>query len=165
MSSDEADANKNGAITVQEAFEFAERMVADSYETAGNLATEHPQLVGDTAGSFNVALLEARIATTEELETLIGELTVLEEEIEILRSRRDEMDGDVYLGQLQELLLELALVQQSGANRNGIGATVWATVGGVTRRRDIISGDSFLAGGPAEIHLGLGSATAVDLLV
>ncbi|HEY5624314.1 MAG TPA: C13 family peptidase [Gammaproteobacteria bacterium] len=112
MSSDEADANKNGAITVQEAFEFAERMVADSYETAGNLATEHPQLVGDTAGSFNVALLEARIATTEELETLIGELTVLEEEIEILRSRRDEMDGDVYLGQLQELLLELALVQR-----------------------------------------------------
>jgi len=51
MSSDEADANKNGAITVQEAFEFAERKVADSYEGAGNLATEHPQLVGDTAGS------------------------------------------------------------------------------------------------------------------
>ena len=112
MSSDEADANKNGAITVQEAFEFTERMVADSYESAGNLATEHPQLVGDTAGSFNVALLEARIATTAELEILIGELTVLEEEIEILRSRRNEMESDVYLGQLQELLLELALVQR-----------------------------------------------------
>ena len=112
MSSDEADANKNGAITVQEAFEFAERKVADSYEGAGNLATEHPQLVGDTAGSFNVALLEARIATTAELETLIGELTVLEEQIEILRAGREEMDNDVYLGQLQDLLLELALVQR-----------------------------------------------------
>ncbi|MGI9258539.1 MAG: C13 family peptidase [Gammaproteobacteria bacterium] len=112
MSSDEADANKNGAITVQEAFEFAERKVADSYEGAGNLATEHPQLVGDTAGSFNVALLEARIATTAELEELIGELTVLEEQIEILRAQREEMDNDVYLGQLQDLLLELALVQR-----------------------------------------------------
>ena len=112
MSSDEADANKNGAITVQEAFEFAERKVADSYEGAGNLATEHPQLVGDAAGSFNVALLEARLATTAELEVLIGELTVLEEQIEILRSQRDEMENDVYLGQLQELLLELALVQR-----------------------------------------------------
>ena len=107
MSSDEADANKNGAITVQEAFEFAERKVADSYEGAGNLATEHPQLVGDTAGSFNVALLEARIATTAELEELIGELTVLEEQIEILRAQREEMENDVYLGQLQDLLLEL----------------------------------------------------------
>jgi hypothetical protein len=112
MSSDEADANKNGAITVQEAFEFAERKVADSYEGAGNLATEHPQLVGDTAGSFNVALLEARIATTAELEELIGELTVLEEQIEILRAQREEMENDVYLGQLQDLLLELALVQR-----------------------------------------------------
>ncbi len=112
MSSDEADANKNGAITVQEAFEFSERMVADSYEGAGNLATEHPQLVGDTAGSFNVALLEARVATTAELEVLIGELTDLEEQIEILRSQREEMENDVYLGQLQELLLDLALVQR-----------------------------------------------------
>ena len=112
LSSDEADANKNGAITAQEAFEFAERKVSDSYESAGTLATEHPQLVGDTAGSFNVALLDARIATTAELEGLIGELTVLEEEIEILRSRRSEMDSDVYLGELQDLLLELALVQR-----------------------------------------------------
>ncbi len=112
MSSDEADANKNGAITVQEAFEFAERKVADSYEGAGNLATEHPQLVGDAAGSFNVALLEARLATTAELEVLIGELTALEEQIEILRSQREELDNEVYLGRLQDLLLELALVQR-----------------------------------------------------
>jgi hypothetical protein len=91
LSSDEADENKNGAITAREAFAFAERKVADSYESAGTLATEHPQLVGETDGVFNVALLEARIATTEELEILIGELEVLE---------------------LQELLLELALVQR-----------------------------------------------------
>jgi len=112
LSSDEADANKNGAITAQEAFEFAERKVSDSYESVGTLATEHPQLVGDAPGAFNVALLEARIATTVELEGLIGELDVLEEDIDRLRARRDEMETDVYLGELQDLLLELALVQR-----------------------------------------------------
>ncbi len=112
LSSDEADANKNGVITAQEAFDFAARKVSDSYENAGKLATEHPQLVGDAAGSFNVALLEARIATTAELESLIGELGVLEEEIEQLRLRRSGMDNDVYLTELQSVLLDLALVQR-----------------------------------------------------
>ncbi len=112
LSSDEADANKNGAITVQEAFDFAARKVSDSYEDAGTLATEHPQLVGDAAGSMNVALLEARIATTAELEGLIGELTTLEEAIDRLRLRRDELGDDAYLSELQSLLLELALVQR-----------------------------------------------------
>jgi len=112
LSSDEADANKNGAITAQEAFEFAERKVSDSYESAGTLATEHPQLVGDAPGAFNVALLETRIATTVELEGLIGELGILEEDIDRLRSRREEMATDIYLGELQDLLLELALVQR-----------------------------------------------------
>lgn len=112
LSSDEADANKNGAITVQEAFDFAARKVSDSYEDAGTLATEHPQLVGDAAGSMNVALLEARIATTAELEGLIGELATLEEAIDRLRLRRDDLGDDAYLSELQSLLLELALVQR-----------------------------------------------------
>jgi hypothetical protein len=112
MSSDEADANKNGAITAREAFDFVERKVGDSYEGAGNLATEHPQIVGAAPEAFNVALLAARIATTEELEGLIGELSILEEQIDLLRTRRDEMENDAYLGELQDLLLELALVQR-----------------------------------------------------
>lgn len=111
LSSDEADANRNGAITVQEAFDYTARKVADSYESEGLLATEHPQLVGET-GSFNVALLEERVATTEELERLLAELDALEGEVAALRQSRDGMDNDVYLDALQELLLELALVQR-----------------------------------------------------
>ncbi len=112
LSSDEADANKNGAITIQEAFDFTARMVADSYESEGTLATEHPQLVGETTSSFNVALLEERVATTEELEGLLAQLDVLEGEVEVLRQRREQMDNDLYLEGLQALLLELALVQR-----------------------------------------------------
>ncbi|MEE8543191.1 MAG: hypothetical protein V3S94_04975 [Gammaproteobacteria bacterium] len=112
LSSDEADVNKNGAITAQEAFDFAARKVSDSYEGAGTLATEHPQLVGDAAGSMNVALLEARIATTAELAGLIGELVSLEEAIDRLRLRRNDLSDDAYLSELESLLLELALVQR-----------------------------------------------------
>ena len=112
LASEEADANRNGAITVQEAYDFATRKVADSFEGAGLLATEHSEVAGEAALGFNIALLSARIATTEELRDLIEQLEVLEGRIDALRGRRDEMDNDVYLEELQGLLLELALVQR-----------------------------------------------------
>jgi hypothetical protein len=112
LASDEADLNKNGAITVQEAFDFTTRRVADSYEGGGLLATEHAEINGDAARSFNIALLSERIATTEELRGFMAELETLEGEIAALRERRGEMDNDAYLDQLQDLLLQLALVQR-----------------------------------------------------
>lgn len=112
LASEEADANRNGAITVQEAYDFTTRKVADSFEGAGLLATEHAEVAGDTALGFNIALLSARIATTEQLRTLIEQLEVLEGRLETLRGRRNEMENDAYLDELQGLLLELALVQR-----------------------------------------------------
>jgi len=112
LSSEIADTDRNGIITAREAFDYAERMVAESYENEGALATEHPQLVGEPADSFVAARLEARVALTEELERLFAELDGLEGQVQALRARRNEMDSDVYLNELQALLLELALVQQ-----------------------------------------------------
>ena len=112
LSSESADTNRNGIITAQEAFDYAERMVAESYENEGTLATEHPQLAGEPAESFTAARLEARVALTQQLERLFAELDALEGQIQALRTRRGEMDSDVYLNELQNLLLELALVQQ-----------------------------------------------------
>jgi hypothetical protein len=45
-----------------------------------------------------------------------------------------------------------------------IGASVHATTGSQTRRRDVIAGRSYLAGHPSEAHFGLGTATTVDTL-
>ncbi|MCP3963969.1 MAG: CRTAC1 family protein [bacterium] len=45
-----------------------------------------------------------------------------------------------------------------------IGARVYATLGAVTKRRDVIAGRSYLAGTPSEVHFGLGAATTVDTL-
>lgn len=60
--------------------------------------------------------------------------------------------------------LDVQLVQGTGANRNAIGASIYATLGSVTKRRDIICGDSFLAGTPLEAHFGLGDANMIDQL-
>jgi len=112
LSTDESDTNKNGIITAQEAFDYASRMVADSYESEGTLATEHPQLVGDVAGLFDVSRLTARAVGSPELRALTDELEGLESQIGALRLRREEMQADEYLDELQELLVQLALVQQ-----------------------------------------------------
>jgi hypothetical protein len=60
--------------------------------------------------------------------------------------------------------LDVAVIQNPGLNRNGIGVTVYATIGSVTKRRDIISGVSYLVGTPAEVHFGLGDADIIDRL-
>ncbi len=57
-----ADINKNGAITAQEAFDYASRAVADSFTKEGTLATEHPQLKGGSAARFTVARLGSAAA-------------------------------------------------------------------------------------------------------
>ena len=112
LASEEADTNRNGAITAQEAFDFAARMVAQSYENEGALATEHPEIVGEPGDTFTAARLEARVALTQQLERFFAELDSLEGEVQALRQRRGEMGNDAYLNELQELLLALALVQQ-----------------------------------------------------
>jgi DNA-binding FrmR family transcriptional regulator len=112
LSSDEADLDKNGLVSAQEAFDFAARKVADSYEAEGMLATEHPQIAGDGAQRFTVARLSARPTETPELEALSSRMAEIEGELEALRQRRDQMESDAYLNELQALLLQLATVQQ-----------------------------------------------------
>jgi len=111
LSAEDADVNKNGSISVQEAFDYASRLVADSFESEGGLATEHPELRGEAASAFEISRLTALSASTPEIDELNGRLADLEEQVAALRLRRDEL-GDDYLPQLQGLLVELALVQE-----------------------------------------------------
>jgi hypothetical protein len=112
-----ADINKNGVITAQEAFDYASREVADSFEKEGTLATEHPQLAGGAAARFTVARLAsaapavAAAATNPAVAALVAERDRLDGAIADLRERRESMANDAYLAELQRLLLELADVQ------------------------------------------------------
>jgi hypothetical protein len=112
LSSDAADADKNGVITAAEAFDFTARKVADSFESDGTLATEHPKMAGDGAARFQVARLAARVEATPELERLFAQRDKLDEEIAALRERKDDMQNDAYFDQLQKLLLQLAAVEK-----------------------------------------------------
>jgi hypothetical protein len=111
-----ADINKNGAITAQEAFDYASRSVADSFEKDGALATEHPQIAGGAAARFTVARLASAgpaepAVTNPAVAALVAEREKLDAEIESLRVRRESMATDAYLAELQRLLVQLADVQ------------------------------------------------------
>ncbi|MCP3979821.1 MAG: CRTAC1 family protein [bacterium] len=60
--------------------------------------------------------------------------------------------------------LGVRLEQAAGGNRQGVGARVEATLGATTLRRDLLAGESYLSGTPAELHFGLGAAAVVDRL-
>ena len=64
--------------------------------------------------------------------------------------------------------LRVEVRQSSGANINGIGVTVRATLTiddqTVTKRREILAARSYLAGVPAEAHFGLGDTTVIETL-
>jgi hypothetical protein len=113
-----ADINKNGVITAQEAFDYAARRVADSFERDGALATEHPQIAGGAAARFTVARLgsgppavESAAAADPAVAALAAERERLDAEIEALRERREAMGNEAYLAELQRLLVALAEVQ------------------------------------------------------
>ena len=59
--------------------------------------------------------------------------------------------------------LDVALVGR-GANREAIGARVFATTGATTQMRELRAGSNFESQDPAEAHFGLGSAERVDEL-
>ena len=112
LASSVADINKNNSISIQEAFDFAERGVAGFFESQGKLATEHPQIRGDGAASFNLARLQA-VETSDEDPRISAQLTrraEIDTEIESLQLRRNEFSNAEYIERLQSLILESAQV-------------------------------------------------------
>lgn len=112
LASSVADINKNNSISIQEAFDFAERGVAGFFESQGKLATEHPQIRGDGAASFNLARLQT-VETSDEdprISALLTRRAEIDTEIESLQLRRNEFSNAEYIERLQSLILESAQV-------------------------------------------------------
>ena len=112
LTSTEADLNKNNAISVQEAFDFADRGVTSYFESEGKLATEHAQLRGDGAAQFSLARLSNQATQNVDEGSLLSELlkqrTELDAKIEDLQLRRAEFSNTEYVQQLQALVLQSA---------------------------------------------------------
>ncbi len=127
-----ADLDKDGRVSVWEAFEFARIEVVREYETTNRIATEHPVLDdnGDGEGSTELAdamdgafartmflavdpTLAAALATDDPaLKALLEQKADLERRLEELRALRGQIDQDRYDDDLEELLIELALTNR-----------------------------------------------------
>jgi hypothetical protein len=107
-----ADVDKDGQVSVLEAFEYARNEVERHYQVGNRLQTEHSVLGGDQeiARSFALAAgSPAPVAASAELRELIDQRQQIESRVEALRARRAEMPTAEYEAQLEDLLVELAL--------------------------------------------------------
>jgi hypothetical protein len=128
LTSDLADTDKNGRISVLEAFTYARREVATAYEREGILSTEHALLddSGDKEGSAEPAAdgKEGRVASIlslgaitaaeplpqdPKLRALHEERRALERRVESLKLMKDSMPPERYASELEKLLVDLAL--------------------------------------------------------
>jgi len=128
FSTEGADADKNGRISMLEAFEYARTEVARAYEREGLLATEHALLDdnGDKTGSqtasptgadgklaaslsLGSAADAAPLPEDPRLRALYLERRDLERRVEALRLLKDGMPPARYASELERLVTDLAL--------------------------------------------------------
>jgi hypothetical protein len=128
LTDDGADGDKNGRVSVLEAFNYATKLTADWYKQKNRLATEHALIDdnGDGTGHEEATAGDGTIAKAiyldskpleqaggnAELEKLIKERQRLEEAVEKLKARKAEMKPEDYDRELEDLLVQLATVNQ-----------------------------------------------------
>lgn len=103
----EADADKDGRLSVLEAFRFARAEVAQSYERTKRLLTEHA-LVSDSLVAARITFGQRAASTDPRIAALIAERQALESQVAALRGRKDTMSASAYEAELERLLLALA---------------------------------------------------------
>lgn len=114
LASAEADADKDGRLTVLESFEYARREVAKLYETERRLLTEHA-IVSDSLLASRTVYAAAAASGDPRVVALVAERKALEEELERLRARKAQMAPDAYESELERLLV--AIAEKSAAIR------------------------------------------------
>ena len=124
-----ADLDKDGRVSVWEAFEFARTEVTREFETSNLIVTEHAVLDDNGDGEGSTELVDAmdgafartmflaadpstaaaRATDDPVLKALYEQKADLERRIAELRELRGQIDQDRYENDLEELLVELAL--------------------------------------------------------
>jgi hypothetical protein len=115
---DAADRDRNGHVSVLEAFEYAKTKVTQSYQQKGLLLTEHATL--DTGGEDHVAATmflgigrgETALnvdMSDPEVKKLVDERDAIERDIAALKLMKASMDEAKYDAQMEKLLTDLAI--------------------------------------------------------
>lgn len=136
-----ADTDKDGRVSVLEAFVYAATEVRRAYEAEGRLLTEHALLDddGDGEGSEAADLEETDGAVARyvalgglsatgrdgtidpELAKLLTDRERLQAQLDGLRARREQMSEEDYLDRLEELLVQIAQLDAEIRARGGEG--------------------------------------------
>lgn len=117
LAAEAADRDRNGRVSVLEAFDYAAAKVKSTYEQAGQILTEHATLddgsEGKLAGALYLAPVRSRTAAAQTadpaLRALLEQRDALERQVNDLRLRKDSVPAAQYEEQLETLVTELAL--------------------------------------------------------
>ena len=131
----ESDADKNGRISMLEAFTQASRIVALHYEQSGHMSTETPTIedTGDGKGRSAVAsgddgaiaaltyldVVAAPTAADPEVRALLARQQTLTEQIDELRRHRATLSAADFDREFEKLIIDLALVSRDVRKRSG----------------------------------------------
>ena len=139
LSTEAADADRDGRVSILEAFDYAKKAVAASYVREGLLPTEHALLDdnGDRQGSMDpgsqakdgqsAAVLSLgsmrpqTLPVDEKLRALYVERQQLERRIESLKLLKSGMDPEKYASELEKLATALALKSRQIREADGKG--------------------------------------------
>lgn len=115
LETEAADRDRNGRVSVLEAFDYARAKVAESYEQGGHLLTEHATLQDGSQGVMASAIYLApslpqtgAAASDPAVPALTLERDALERQVAELRAKKATMDPAQYDAELERLLTDLA---------------------------------------------------------
>jgi len=107
LTSDEADADKDGRVSVLEAFAYAKKEVARAYETENKLLTEHAS-ISDSVLARSVSFGAQRGTADPRAGPLVAARQELESQVATLRGKKDTMAPAAYEAELERLLFAIA---------------------------------------------------------
>jgi tetratricopeptide (TPR) repeat protein len=126
FSTDAADLDKNGRISIWEAFEYASRQVADYYQQSGHLATEHALLDdtgkgtgrdatvqgqnGSLAGLTYLDAVPTPTSADPAVQGLYDRQRALTDQVDELRRRRDSLPPAEFDRAFEPLIVDLSAV-------------------------------------------------------
>ncbi|PYP80733.1 MAG: hypothetical protein DMD35_03850 [Gemmatimonadetes bacterium] len=113
LTTDEADADKDGRVSVLEAFAYAKKEVARVYEADHRLLTEHAT-ISDSTLARSVTFGAPRSAPTDpRAAALVAERSELESQVAALRGKKESMTPAAYDAELERLLVLVAQKTQA----------------------------------------------------
>jgi hypothetical protein len=119
---DDADVDRDGILSLLEAYQHAQGQVVRQYASENRLLTEHSRLSDSTLAKQVLFQRPATAASSPGDSVAVALETRkrdLERQVAELRARKDTMDPVVYERRLEDLLVELARVNRALRERQG----------------------------------------------